>query len=93
MDLRRRRVIMGLMCERHLDFSALSAEFGFDFAETYAAELASLDDLVDDGLVTRTPDGVELTPSGVLLVRIVAARFDAHLAREAAPANRFSRAL
>jgi oxygen-independent coproporphyrinogen-3 oxidase len=92
-DLRRRRVIMGLMCDRRLDFAALSAEFGFDFADTYAPELASLEDLVADGLVVRTPRGVELTPSGVLLVRIVAARFDAHLAREAPSANRFSRAL
>jgi oxygen-independent coproporphyrinogen III oxidase len=92
-DLRRRRVIMALMCERRLDFATLSAEFGFDFAAAYAAELASLDDLVADGLVRRTPAGVELTPSGVLLVRIVAARFDAYLAREASPQTRFSRAL
>ena len=92
-DLRRRRVIMGLMCERRLDFAALSAEFGFDFATTYAPELASLDDLVADALVRRTARGVELTPSGVLLVRVVAARFDAYLAREASPQTRFSRAL
>ena len=92
-DLRRRRIIMGLMCERRLDFAALSAEFGFDFATAYAPELASLDDLVADGLVRRDSRGVELTPSGVLLVRIVAARFDAHLARETTPQTRFSRAL
>lgn len=92
-DVRRRRIIMGLMCERRLDFAALSAEFGFDFAETYAPELASLDDLAADGLVVRAFDGIELTASGVLLVRIVASRFDAHLPSETAPQNRFSRAL
>ncbi len=92
-DLRRRRIIMGLMCERRLDFVSLSAELGLDFASTYAAELASLDDLVADGLVRRLPGGVELTSAGVLLVRIVASRFDAHLAREATPTKRFSRAL
>ena len=92
-DLRRRRIIMGLMCERRLDFAGLSAEFGFDFANTYAAELASLDDLVADGLVRRSPRGVELTAAGVLLVRVVAARFDAYLARESSPQTRFSRAL
>lgn len=92
-DVRRRRVIMGLMCERRLDFAALSAEFGLDFAAAYASELASLDDLVADGLVVRADEGIELTASGVLLVRIVASRFDAHLPREAAPQNRFSRAL
>ena len=92
-DLRRRRIIMGLMCERRLDFGPLSVEFGLNFAATYATELASLDDLVADGLVLRTPAGIELTPSGVLLVRVVAARFDAHLPAESSRANRFSRAL
>jgi oxygen-independent coproporphyrinogen-3 oxidase len=92
-DLRRRRIIMGLMCERRLDFGPLSVEFGRNFAATYAAELASLDDLVADGLVLRTPAGIELTPSGVLLVRVVAARFDTHLPAENSRANRFSRAL
>lgn len=92
-DLRRRHIIMGLMCRRRLDFASLSAELGLDFAATYAAELASLDDLVADGLVRRLPGRVELTAAGVLLVRIVASRFDAHLARESTPAKRFSRAL
>jgi oxygen-independent coproporphyrinogen-3 oxidase len=92
-DLRRRRIIMGLMCERRLDFAALSTELGLDFAATYERELASLDDLAADGLLRRSPAGLTLTASGVLLMRIVAARFDAYLARENTPDNRFSRVL
>lgn len=92
-DLRRRRVIMGLLCERRLDFAALSAEFDLDFATAYAAELASLDDLAADGLLRRTARAVELTPAGVLLVRVVASRFDARLARNAAAKQRSPRAL
>lgn len=93
-DRRRRRVIMALMCDRRLDFAALSREFGFDFPAAYAAELASLDDLEADGLVTRDAAGLRLTPVGVLLVRVVASRFDAHLPADPRPAGaRFSRAL
>lgn len=92
-DTRRRRIIMSLMCERRLDFAALSAEFGFDFARTYATELDSLGELASDGLLVRTAKGIELTACGALLVRIVASRFDAYLPREAAPRNRFSSAL
>jgi oxygen-independent coproporphyrinogen-3 oxidase len=78
-DLRRRRIIMRVMCDRHLDFATLSAEIGLDFAKTYAAELASLDDLVADGLLTRTPGGLEITPVGAVLRRLVAMRFDPSL--------------
>jgi oxygen-independent coproporphyrinogen-3 oxidase len=92
-DLRRRRIIMALMCGRRLDFPALSAEFGRDFASAYAGELASLDDLAADGLLVRRPDSIELTPTGVLLVRVVAARFDAYLEAGRAPDKRFSRAV
>ena len=32
-----RQLIMRVMCDRRLDFAGPSREFGFDFAETYAA--------------------------------------------------------
>ena len=76
-DKRRRAIIMGVMCERRLDYAALSLAFGFDFAAAYAAELDSLDDLEADGIVRRGPGGLEVTPRGAPLLRIVAMRFDA----------------
>ena len=76
-DKRRRTIIMRVMCDRRLDFAGLSREFGFDFAETYAAELASLTDLEADGIVRREPGGLVVTPRGAPLLRIVAMRFDA----------------
>lgn len=75
-DKRRRQIIMGVMCERRLDYAALSRAFGFDFAKTYAAEIASLGDLEADGIVSRSALGIEVTARGAPLLRIVAMRFD-----------------
>lgn len=75
-DLRRRTIIMRLMCDRRLDFAALSQTLRVDFAERYASELASLADLAADGLVVTSPSAVEVSLSGVPLLRVVAMRFD-----------------
>jgi oxygen-independent coproporphyrinogen-3 oxidase len=76
-DRRRRALVMGLMCDRRLDYAALSKELGIDVAGDYAAEIASLGDLEADGLLQRTPGGVEVLPRGVPLLRVIAMRFDA----------------
>jgi oxygen-independent coproporphyrinogen III oxidase len=75
-DLRRRVIIMRLMCDRKLDFAAMSRTLGIDFAERYASELRSLSDLEADGLVRRSATGIEVTGVGVPLLRVVAMRFD-----------------
>jgi oxygen-independent coproporphyrinogen-3 oxidase len=75
-DTRRRTIIMDLMCRRRLDFSSLSRTLGVDFEKTYARELASLDELEIDGLVMRTGAGIEVTPAGAPLLRVIAMRFD-----------------
>ncbi len=75
-DARRRTIIMRLMCDRRLDYAALSAALGLDFAAVYAAEIASLTDLETDGLVRRTTAGIEVTRVGVPLLRVIAMRFD-----------------
>jgi oxygen-independent coproporphyrinogen-3 oxidase len=79
-DQRRRVIIMRLMCDRRLDFAAMSRQLGLDFAEQYASEIRSLDDLVADGLVRRSSKGFEVTHVGVPLLRVVAMRFDPTLA-------------
>lgn len=75
-DGRWRTVIMRLMCDRRLDFAALSRSLQVDFAATYASEIRSLDDLEADGLIRRTATGIEVTKRGVPLLRVVAMRFD-----------------
>jgi oxygen-independent coproporphyrinogen-3 oxidase len=71
---------MRLMCDRRLDFSGLSRETGVDFASTYAKELAGLDDLKTDGLLRAVPGGLEVTATGIPLLRVIAMRFDGTLA-------------
>jgi len=78
-DMRRRTIIMRLMCDRKIDFGALSAALDVDFRERYATELASLADLEAEGIVARTGRGVVVTPRGAPLLRVVAMRFDATL--------------
>ncbi|MDR1011235.1 MAG: oxygen-independent coproporphyrinogen III oxidase [Opitutaceae bacterium] len=78
-DCQRRAIIMRIMCNRRIDFAAMSAELGVDFKQTYAAELASMSNLAADGIVRLTSTGLEVTPVGVPLLRLVAMCFDATL--------------
>jgi len=77
-DARRRTIIMRLMCERHLDFRALSADLGVNVREAYAAELASLADLDRDGAVELSEHSLRVTSRGAPLLRVIAQRFDAY---------------
>jgi oxygen-independent coproporphyrinogen-3 oxidase len=79
-DVRRRTIIMRLMCDRRLDFQGLSREIGVDFERTYANELGGLADLKTDGLLRPTATGLEVTPTGIPLLRVIAMRFDGTLA-------------
>jgi oxygen-independent coproporphyrinogen-3 oxidase len=76
-DKVRRTTIVRLMCDMKLDFGAMSELLGICFADHFAKEIRGLHDLAEDGLVTLTGDGIEVTPVGRLLVRNIAMRFDA----------------
>ena len=78
-DRVRRVTIMRLMCDMSLDYPAMSRMLDVDFTKYFAREIATLDDLEADGLLHRTPTGLEVTEIGRLLVRIIAMRFDAYL--------------
>lgn len=78
-DRRRREIIMRLMCDRRLDYAALSRSLQVDFATLYAREIAGLTDLEADGLIECTPTSLQVTRVGAPLLRVVAMRFDATL--------------
>jgi oxygen-independent coproporphyrinogen-3 oxidase len=79
-DQQRRFVIMRIMCHGELHAHEYRETFGGEFASVFAAELARLSPLEDDGLVVRLRDGgLCVTPLGRLLVRNVAMVFDAYL--------------
>lgn len=89
-DGRRREIIMRLMCDLRLDYAVMSRALGRDFARDYAAELARLRPLADDGLVELSPGGLRVTERGRLFLRNIAVCFDAH--RSEAP-QRHARAV
>jgi oxygen-independent coproporphyrinogen-3 oxidase len=78
-DKRRRTLIMRIMCDRGLDYKKLSTQLGVDVAKAYSSEIASLHDLVADGIVSMGTQGFTVTPAGTPLLRVVAMRFDATL--------------
>ena len=87
-DHLRRDVILRLMCHFRLDKRDVERRHEIDFDQHFAADLPKLAPMIDDGLVEVTPERIEVTPLGRLLVRNVAMSFDAYLG---ANVNRFSR--
>ncbi|KGF83513.1 coproporphyrinogen III oxidase [Massilia sp. JS1662] len=83
-DLLRRDVIQKLMCDFALDLRDLAARRDVDVAERFAPELARLAELAKDGLLTLTPDRIEVTPKGRLLVRNICMVFDDYFGKPAA---------
>jgi oxygen-independent coproporphyrinogen III oxidase len=81
-DQRRRRLVMGIMCDRRLDFAALRDELGVDVVATYAKEMARLAPLEADGLLTVDHRSLQVHPAGEPLLRVIAMQFDAYLSPE-----------
>lgn len=88
-DLLRRDAILGLMCHFRLDRRAFAERWSIDFDRHFAADLARLAPLAEDGLVEIDDDRIEVTATGRLMVRNVAMAFDAYL--ESEPSARYSR--
>jgi len=90
-DVVRRNTIMQIMCNLEADYAVMSERLGVNFAEYFAAELASLDDLEADGLLNRSSSRLEVTELGRLFIRNIAMRFDAYLASQTE--RRYSRTI
>jgi oxygen-independent coproporphyrinogen-3 oxidase len=75
-DKIRRETIMRVMCDLSLDYAALSAKLGINFAEYFAKEIDALAPFEADGLVRRTAAGLEVTDTGRLFIRNIAMGFD-----------------
>ncbi len=79
-DRIRRETIMRVMCDLSLDYADMSQRLGIDFASHFASELQTLDTFEADGLVRRSPSGLEVTDGGRLFIRNIAMCFDNTLA-------------
>ncbi|MDR7268076.1 oxygen-independent coproporphyrinogen-3 oxidase [Pelomonas saccharophila] len=91
-DELRRDVIMTLMCQGRLEFDAIAQQHRVDVASYFAAELAQLAPLAQQGLVVLESDAIQVTPLGWYFVRAVAMAFDRHLPSNA-NRERFSKIL
>jgi oxygen-independent coproporphyrinogen-3 oxidase len=90
----RRYVITQLMCNAHLEVRDVERRFGIVFSDYFARELARLtgpDSPAAHGLVTVSEGAIDLTPTGRLLVRVVAMHFDRYLDARAGEKPVFSR--
>jgi len=84
-DLIRQAVIGQLYCYAEIRPWSIEEEFGIGFGNYFAREMRILEELETDGLVRIAPDGrVQATcPLGRVLLRNVAAVFDAYLSPDA----------
>ncbi|HTL58288.1 MAG TPA: oxygen-independent coproporphyrinogen III oxidase [Candidatus Limnocylindrales bacterium] len=79
-DKIRRETIMRVMCDLSLDYAAMSQRLGINFASYFERELDALGAFEGDGLVRRSPAGIEVTNTGRLFIRNIAMTFDNTLA-------------
>jgi oxygen-independent coproporphyrinogen-3 oxidase len=71
---------MRVMCDLSLDYRAMSQRLGITFASYFEHEIESLAGFEADGLVRRSPTGMEVTQTGRLFIRNIAMCFDNTLA-------------
>ncbi|MBA5606616.1 oxygen-independent coproporphyrinogen III oxidase [Duganella sp. FT3S] len=95
-DLLRRSVIGKLMCDFELNYADLAIPGKQDPADYFAADLARLKPLEEQGLLTVDGDGIKVLMRGRLLIRNVCMAFDSylHAPREEGPSPiRYSRTI
>jgi oxygen-independent coproporphyrinogen-3 oxidase len=91
-DIVRADVIQQIMCHGSVTIAAIERRHRIRFGDYFAPALAKLAALEADGLVTVDAARIAATPRGRLLLRAIAACFDAYLAAACAtPAPRYSR--
>ncbi len=78
-DKLRRDIISRLICNFMLDFSAIEKTHGIHFHDYFSEELAALQPMQSDGLLSIDEKHIEVLPAGRLLIRNVCMAFDAYL--------------
>lgn len=91
-DELRYAVIQALMCDFALDFAAIGKRWDIAFADYFATELAELTVHAGDGLCSLDGQGLRVTDSGRMLVRVLAMVFDRYL-REKRSGARYSKVI
>lgn len=89
-DCLRRDVIKQLICNFKLDYQPIEQQYGIDFKQHFAEDLALLAPLAADGLIEIGEKGLLVSPVGHLLIRNICLCFDTY-SRQQARRQQFSR--
>ena len=75
----RQKIINELICHFQLSPKQIEQEFGIDFRHYFSSELATLESMSKDGLLTIDYDMIKVSTSGKLLIRNICMVFDVYL--------------
>jgi oxygen-independent coproporphyrinogen-3 oxidase len=75
----RKAIIMQLICNFDLEFALIENEFKIDFKHYFAEELAQIQDLAQDNLLTITDKKIIVSESGKFFIRPICMVFDNYL--------------
>ena len=78
-DVLRRAVIMALMCQGVVSYESIELAHLIEFRKYFASELEALQKLAEQGMVTMSDSGIQVTTMGWVFVRAVAMVFDKYL--------------
>lgn len=90
-DTIRKKAIMDIMGSFKLSFDDIDSKFEINSREYFKNDLAKLAEFEGDELLKVTDKGVEISPTGRMVVRNIAMAFDAYLNAEDANKNKFSK--
>ncbi|MEZ5537113.1 MAG: oxygen-independent coproporphyrinogen III oxidase [Thiolinea sp.] len=91
-DVLRRDIIQQLSCQFMLDMRTIEQDYRIDFRDYFSLEMAELETLADDDLLTIEDNYLRVTPAGRLLVRRICMVFDTYL-REQRMEQRYSKVI
>ncbi len=78
-DRLRKEVITELMCNNRIIKADFETRYGIRFDQYFAAALDQLEEFIRDGLVTVSPERIQVSEAGRLIVRNIAMAFDKYL--------------
>jgi oxygen-independent coproporphyrinogen-3 oxidase len=90
-DRVRRAVIQQLICHFQLDFALIEQAFGIDFRDYFSDIWPQLRQMAEDGLLVLSDRGIDVRPTGRLLIRSLCMLFDHYLSEHSR--QRFSRVI
>ncbi|NBW55747.1 MAG: coproporphyrinogen III oxidase, partial [Betaproteobacteria bacterium] len=81
-DVLRRHVIMAIMCQGHISYESVELSYLIDFKQYFRAELAMLNEMQAQGLVSLNEAGLDVSADGWFVVRAIAMVFDRYIQQD-----------